>query len=266
MVNKVLRQKEDSMEINTKQTKQQLISFLKKIFTKQKIEQAVIGLSGGIDSTTSFFLLKEVLPAKNIHVMHLYYFKPVFSDIEKEVRNAGIPVSNIHLLSIKKTVDAIAKLNHLTTSEADKVRLGNISARVRMIVLFDLAKKVNGLVVGTENKTENLLSYFTRFGDQASDIEPIAHLYKTQVLALAKELGVPEVLINQKPTAGLWKGQTDEGQFGFTYKEADQVLYLHLEKKVSIAQLKKQGFKNAEKILEWRKNNLFKHNVPYVMK
>jgi NAD+ synthase len=256
----------DLLTINPQQEKQKIVSFLKKIFQEQQIDHAVIGLSGGIDSTTSFFLMKEVLPAQNIHVAHLYYFNPVFADIEKEVRLAGVPAENIHLLSIKKAVDQVVDLQQIGDDESGKVRLGNIAARMRMIVLFDLAKKLNGLVVGTENKTENLLSYFTRYGDQASDIEPIEHLYKTQVLALAKHLGVPEVLVNQKPTAGLWEGQTDEGQFGFSYEEADQVLFLHLEKNKSIAELEKQGFKNAKKILEWRQKNLFKHQVPYCLR
>ena len=251
--------------IDPQEEKEKIVSFLKKTFVEQKIDHAVIGLSGGIDSTTSFFLLKDVLPVKNIHVAHLYYFDPVFSEIEKEVCLAGVSAENIHLLSIRDAVDAVVSLQHIEHDEAGKVRLGNIAARMRMIVLFDLAKKVGGLVVGTENKTENLLSYFTRYGDQASDIEPIEHLYKTQVLALAKHLRVPESLMNQKPTAGLWKGQTDEGQFGFTYEEADQVLYLNLEKGLTVAEIEKQGLKNAKKILDWREKNLFKHKVPYVM-
>ncbi len=254
------------LQINPQQEKQKIVSFLKKTFAEQGIDNAVIGLSGGIDSTTSFFLIKEVLPPEHIHVAHMYYFKPVFSDIEKEVRKAGVPDINIHELSIKESVEEIAKLQQIDNSKEDRIRLGNIAARVRMIILFDLAKKVNGMVVGTENKTENLLSYFTRFGDQASDIEPIEHLYKTQVLQLAKHLGVPDVLINQTPTAGLWQGQTDEGQFGFTYEEADQVLYLHLEKGVSVEEVEKQGLTNAKKILEWRERNLFKHRVPYALK
>ena len=251
------------LTINPEQEKDKIVSFLKKTFKEQGIDHAVIGLSGGIDSAVSFFLLKEVLPVKNIHVAHLYYFKPVFSETEKSVRQTGVPAENIHLLSIKKAVDEIIKLEDVAKNE--KIRIGNIAARMRMIILFDLAKKVIGLVCGTENKTENLLSYFTRYGDQASDIEPIAHLYKTQVLQLAKHLGIPDILINQKPTAGLWQGQTDEGQFGFTYEEADQVLYLHLEKNLPVAAIEKQGFKNAKKILDWRKKYLFKHNVPYTL-
>jgi NAD+ synthase len=254
------------MKIDPKKEKDKIVSFLKQTFEKQNIDHAVIGLSGGIDSTTSFFLLKEVLPARNIHVAHLYYFKPVFADIEKEVRLAGVPPENIHLLSIKEAVDQVVKLQNIEHDEVGKVRIGNISARMRMIILFDLAKKVNGLVIGTENKSEHLLSYFTRYGDQASDIEPIEHLYKTQVYQLAKHLGVPDILRSQTPTAGLWQGQTDEGQFGFTYEEADQVLFLHLEKKQSPEEIEKKGFKNTKAILAWREKNLFKHQVPYLLK
>jgi NAD+ synthase len=256
----------DLLNINPEEEKEKIVNFLRKTFLSQVIEHAVIGLSGGIDSSVSFFLMKEVLPPEYIHVAHMYYFKPVFSDIEKAVNEAKIPEENIHVVSIKEAVDAAAKINNVGSSETDKVRIGNIAARMRMIALFDLAKKHEALVVGTENHTEYLLSYFTRFGDQASDIEPIEHLYKTQVSQLAKHLGVPEAIINQNPTAGLWQGQTDEGEFGFTYEEADQVLYLTTEKNVSPEELIKQGYQNIEKILAWREKNLFKHKTPYTLK
>ncbi|MBA3723996.1 MAG: NAD(+) synthase [Candidatus Levybacteria bacterium] len=253
------------LSIHPEQETQRVVSFLKDTFAKQEIENAVIGLSGGIDSTVSFFLLQQVLPPQNIHVTHMYYFQSAFAEIEKSVLEAGIPADNIHVKSIKDAVDEAAKLNGVNETEDDKIRIGNIAARMRMIVLFDLAKKYKALVVGTENKSENLLSYFTRFGDQASDIEPIEHLYKTQVYELAKYLQVPQSIIDQNPTAGLWKGQTDEGEFGFTYEEADQVLYLALEKDISVENMIKQGLSNAEKILLWRKRNLFKHQTPYTL-
>ena len=136
-------------------------------------------------------------------------------------------------------------------------------ARVRMIILFDLAKKYGSLVCGTENKSEKLLGYFTRFGDSASDIEPLSHLYKTQVYQLAKYLKVPEKIINQVPTAGLWTGQTDEDEFGFTYQEADQVLHQYFDKKKSAGQIKKLGFKNTDKIIKRIVDNQFKFQTPY---
>lgn len=251
------------LTIHPEQEKEKILTFLRQTFIAQGIDHAVIGLSGGIDSTVSFFLLKEVLPPENIHVAHMYYFQPVFADIEKIVQQAAIPSENMHLLSIKNAVDEIIKVNDVGTDNRDKMRIGNIAARMRMILLFDLSKKHEALVVGTENKSEYLLSYFTRFGDQASDIEPIEHLYKTQVYQLAKHLGVPEVIMQQNPTAGLWQGQTDEGEFGFSYEEADQVLFLALEKNNTVEELTKQGFKNAEKILQWHQKNLFKHQTPY---
>lgn len=258
--------KNNFLTINPQEEKEKIVSFLKDTFAKQHINHAVIGISGGIDSAVSFSLLKEALKPENIFVAHMYYFESKFADMEQIVKQANVPSENIIHISIKEPVDALIRLQHIEENEENNVRIGNIAARIRMIILFDLAKKVNGLVCGTENKSENLLSYFTRFGDQASDIEPIEHLYKTQVVQLAKHLGIPEKIINQQPSAGLWKGQTDEGQFGFTYEEADQVLFLHLEKKLSIDEIEKQGFTNAQKIINWHKKNLFKHQTPYIVK
>lgn len=253
------------MEIDPEKEKKRIVSFLKDAFKKQQINHAVIGLSGGIDSTVSFYLLKEVLPPENIYAAHLFYEEPVFTNVSNIIESAHIPDSNIFLLSIKEPVDVTAKLLGIDADETEKKRRGNIAARMRMIILFDLAKKINGLVCGTENKTENLLGYFTRFGDQASDIEPIEHLYKTQIFQLAKYLGVPKTIREQKPTAGLWAGQTDEGEFGFSYTDADQVLFLALEKNISTDEIIHKGFKNAAKILDWHKVNSFKHQTPYAL-
>ncbi|MGI8419511.1 MAG: NAD(+) synthase, partial [Candidatus Levyibacteriota bacterium] len=194
-----------------------------------------------------------------------YYTEPQTTQIEKMLHLAQIPEENIRIVSIKESVNTLAENLKLQFGDETKIRRGNIAARVRMIMLFDYAKEKDALVCGTENKSENLLGYFTRFGDQASDIEPIEHLYKTQIFQLAHYLGVPDEVIQQQPTAGLWQGQTDEGQFGFTYKEADQVLSLALEKHVSAQELVNQGFLNAKKILEWREQNLFKHKTPYIL-
>ena len=251
------------LSIEPEKEKAKITHFLKQVFEKQQINHAVIGLSGGIDSTVSLYLLKEVLSPEHIFAAHLYYASPVFTHIEKVLQQINFPKQNILHISIKQAVDEAASLLGIKGNQADKIRKGNIAARMRMIVLFDLAKKHNALVCGTENKSENLLGYYTRFGDQASDIEPVEHLYKTQIFQLATYLGVPQDIINQNPTAGLWHGQTDEGEFGFTYNEADQVLYLHLEKKLPLSELEKRGLSNAREILKRRQRNLFKQQTPY---
>ncbi len=249
------------LKIYPRNEKNKIISFLKATLSEQKINKVVIGLSGGIDSMTSFYLLTETLPLKNIFVAHLYYDSPNFIPVKKTLDKIRFPEQNIYLRSIKKPVDDLVSL--IENNKTDKIRRGNVMARARMIILFDLAKKHEALVCGTENKSENLLGYFTRFGDQASDIEPISHLYKTQVFELAKYLGVPEEIISRAPSAGLWENQTDEKEMGFTYEEADQVLYLSTEKKIGLKEIEKKGFKNAKKIIEFREKNIFKHNVPY---
>ncbi|MBI3070280.1 MAG: NAD(+) synthase, partial [Candidatus Levybacteria bacterium] len=205
--------------INPEKEKKQIVQFIKQTLQKEGFQNVVIGVSGGVDSTTSLYLLKEAIPLKNIFPVHLYYFNP---DLEFE--------ENAYHLSIKSIVDKLAKTLGVQPLK-DSIRLGNIMARVRMILLYDLAKKHQALVCGTENRSEYHLGYFTRFGDEASDFEPIRHLYKTQVYQLASYLGVPKTVIDKKPTAGLWAEQTDEGEFGFSYKEADPVLYLYFDKK-----------------------------------
>ncbi len=267
--------------INPKTETEKIVNFLKSIHKKTGIDKVVIGLSGGIDSTVALYLLKEVLPAKNIFAVQMDYYP-------RKKSNTDLKEINVINISIKKIVDQFVKESEDIRFERlgiprrggegshwsekrgielslSKLRLGNIMARVRMIILFDLAKKLNAMVCGTENKSERLLGYFTRFGDAASDIEPISHLYKTQVLQLAKYLKVPKKIIQQSPTAGLWDGQTDEGEFGFTYEEADQVLYLTHDRGQDINNVKKD-FLNAEKIIKRLLDNQFKLKTPYSLK
>lgn len=250
------------MRIDPKKEAERIVLFLKNTFTKQKIQNAVIGVSGGIDSATSLLLLKKAIPEKNIFPVYLPHFTQQITT-KHFVQKTGIPINNFYEMSIKDTVNAFVQ--SLGLDQKDNVRIGNIMARVRMTFLYDIAKKHKSLVVGTENKSEQMLGYFTRFGDSASDIEPIQHLYKTQVYQLAEYLGAPKEIIKLAPTAGLWENQTDEDEFGFTYQEADQVLYYFFEQKLSIKEIKKKGFANAEKIIKRVKENEYKHKTPYVL-
>lgn len=251
------------LDFPVKPEKERIVSFLHNTFLENRSKGAVIGLSGGIDSATAFYLLTEALDPQEIYVMHLYYFNPVESLLLPVLKEKKIPEKNIYYLSIRGIVEEIANTLKISLNKENQLRIGNIAARVRMTFLFDLAKKTGSLVCGTENKSENMLGYFTRFGDQASDIEPIAHLYKTQVYDLAKCLKVSEEIIKQIPSAGLWKGQTDEDDFGFTYKEADEVLNLYFDRNEPIEKIEAKGYKNAKLILRQVERNAYKQKVPY---
>ncbi len=255
------------LKINPPAETKKITSFIKTVLREQRFKNIVIGLSGGIDSAVSLSLLKEVVSPDNIFVTHLYYFKSQINILKSLLRKTNIPQKNIYNISIKKSVDELKKTMKLTKHSKDyRIRFGNIMARIRMIALYDLAKKHNALVCGTENKSEFYLGYFTRFGDEASDFEPIRHLYKTQIYQLAKYLSIPRNIIDQEPTAGLWTGQTDEKEFGFSYKEADIVLYLYFERKNSLSTIISKGFSNAKRIIDWACKNSFKHHLPYTIK
>ncbi|OGK15707.1 NAD(+) synthase [Candidatus Roizmanbacteria bacterium RIFCSPHIGHO2_01_FULL_39_12c] len=251
---------------NLKKESEKIIKFLKAAFAKTGLKKLVIGVSGGVDSAASLYLAAKAIRPQKILIAHLYYFQPHISLIRHLCSSLQIPPQNQLFLSIKKPVDELKKSLELTNQHLaiNRIRFGNVMARVRMLILFDLAKKHRALVYGTENKSENLLGYFTRYGDAASDIEPISHLYKTQVFQLAKYLKLPPKVLKAKPSAGLWVDQTDEGEFGFTYQEADQVLYQYFDKKISVSVIKKH-FPNAEKIINFSKKNQFKQVVPYCL-
>jgi len=240
--------------IDPEKTSEQLVTFLKTSFQKAGFTKAVIALSGGVDSATSCSLAVRALGANNVYPVLLPYGS--FSmqgtlDAMSVIEALHTPPGHVTRIDIKPIVDLVPA--------TDNVRRGNLMARTRMMLLYDQAKKQNALVVGTENKTEHLLGYFTRFGDDASDIEPLRNLYKTQVYVLAKYLQLPDVVLSRVPTAGLWEGQTDEGEFGFTYKEADEILYQHFDEKKEITGFPKEV---VEKVLSRAAANDFKHHLP----
>lgn len=251
--------------INPNQETKKITSFIQSVLEKQRMQNVVIALSGGIDSATCLSLLTKSIPSKNIYILHLPYFAFSEKSILPFVTSLQIPKKNFQIISIKKTVNAYkTALSLQGKSKLEWLRIGNIAARSRMIFAYDLAKQKKALVCGTENKSEYFLSYFTRFGDEASDFEPIRHLYKTQVYKLAEFLKVPKEILQKAPSAGLWKNQTDEKEFGFSYQEADEVTYLYFEKKLSLQQIEKK-YKNASKVITRIKNNEYKHKTPYLL-
>lgn len=250
-------------QIDPKEVADQLTGFLVKSFKDAGFSRAVIALSGGIDSATSCFLASRALGKENVYPLLLPY--GILStegtlDAMKVIESLSVPPEHVMRFDIKPLADLVISKEF----GMDNVRKGNLMARARMMVLFDQAKKRTALVVGTENKTEHLLGYFTRFGDEASDIEPLRKLYKTQVYELAKFLEVPEAILVKKPTAGLWPDQTDEGEFGFTYRDADEILHLTFEEKKSPEEVVAEGFAKeiVDKVLARARANDFKHRLP----
>jgi len=251
--------------IDPKIVSEQLISFLKIGFQHAGFSDAVIGLSGGLDSAASC-----ILAVRAIGIDHVYPLLLPYGNLSTQATLDAMSV--IEMLKISPThvvrVDIKQILDPIIAKEfgMDNIRKGNLMARVRMMILYDHAKKRNALVIGTENKSEHLLGYFTRFGDEASDIEPLRNLYKTQVFELAKYLGVAQAIIAKKPTAGLWEGQTDEGEFGFTYKDADEILALSFDEKKSADEIVAAGFSKeiVDKVLARVRANDFKHHLPIV--
>jgi len=242
---------------------QKIITFIRETFAKANFQNAVIALSGGIDSSSSLVLTVRALGAMHVYPVLMPYGAlntQGVLDAMNFLTEIKFPVSHITRVDIRPIVDAVTAKEGVV----DNVRKGNVMARSRMIVLFDQAKKRNALVMGTENKSEHLLGYYTRFGDEASDIEPLRNLYKTQVYELAQYLGVPKQIINKKPTAGLWEGQTDEGEFGFSYQVADEILYRYFDEKKTKEDIIKEGFASGmvDKVLGFVQKNNFKHQLP----
>lgn len=243
--------------------KETLVRFLKTSFARAGFARAVVAMSGGVDSSCSAVLAVRALDKQHVYPLLLPYGNLTPVDDTREVISwLEIPEQNVTTIDIQPLVDPIVSLD----PAMDNVRRGNVMARIRMILLYDQAKKQNALVVGTENKTEHLLGYFTRFGDEASDIEPLRGLYKTEVRHLARELGLPENIISKTPTAGLWEGQTDEGELGFTYEEADAILSMIVDEKQSVDTVVAKGYDRAmvEKVVKRMKDNDFKHHLPIV--
>lgn len=203
-------------------TAEYLTGFIKSVFEKQGFSRCVIGVSGGVDSATVMTLAARALGQDNVYPALMPYGglgTQGVLDAMETVLSLAIPVGNIYRTDIKPAVDLIC-----SREPVDQVRRGNVMARIRMIYLFDLAKKRQALVMGTENRSEHLLGYYTRFGDGASDIEPIRNVYKSRVYEIAAVLGIPEKIRTKPPSADLWASQTDASELGFTYQEADPVL------------------------------------------
>jgi len=234
-------------------------------FVREQVHDAgrgrgVIGLSGGIDSALSAWLAARALGAENL----IAFMMPYRTSSDQSLEHALLVVRELgiahEVIEITPMVDAY----FAAFPDADQMRRANMMARQRMAVLYDQSERHDALVIGTGNRTEALLGYTTLWGDMACALNPVGDLYKTQVRLLAAHLGVPEAIITKPPTADLWAGQTDEGELGFSYAGADEILTRAVDEGMSTDAIVADGFDRdvVETVLARVQASAFKRCLP----
>ncbi len=202
-------------------TDQAIVSFLSKMVKEAGAGGFVLGVSGGLDSAVVLRLCTKAVGKQNTLALLMPTKDSLVEDLADGRMLCELEGVEHKVVDITKPVEAFRKA---VGGDVGRVPLANIKARCRMVVLYYFANANNRIVAGTSNKSELLMGYFTKYGDGGADVEPLGSLYKTQVRELAKKLGVPEKIIRKAPSAGLWKGQTDEGEMGITYDRLDSIL------------------------------------------
>lgn len=250
----------EKLQLNAALATRALVAFIKDAVETTGTQGMVLGLSGGVDSALSAALAVPALGPEKVHAFllpHRTSSSDSTTDAEAVADALGLTVQTI---DISPMVDPYFDLYE---TDPGKIRLGNKMARERMSVLFDQAKKLGCLVLGTSNKTEILLGYSTIFGDNASSINPLGDLYKQQVWQLARHLDLPAQVVDKSPSADLWPGQSDEDELGFDYATADEVLYLLFNFGLSAEEVVELDYPKAvvERIVKLEESNRYKRRL-----
>jgi NAD+ synthase len=239
--------------------------FIKTYVNQSGTNGIVLGLSGGIDSAVVALLATQALGRNHVHCL----FMPDAATPDDDRRHQKLITTKYKIPNT--TIDITPITDTYTTilgRQPEKKCFANIKARARMILLFTHANQNNLLVCGTSNKSEMLVGYFTKYGDGGVDIQPIGDLYKTQIFQLAKHLGIPKPIIAKPPTAGLWIGQTDEGELKMKYETLDQIL-LGLECKLPTPSIMRDAHATkaqVERIRKMRAHCQHKRRFPLIPK
>lgn len=246
--------------------KYQLIShylenFLSHEVRKTGLKKVVVGLSGGLDSAVVAVLAHRVFGDDLLCVKMPSHFSS-----QNSLDDADALCEKFSLRSEVQSIEPM--LRAYCTSDMSPLRVGNLSARLRMVTLFDISARENALVLGTSNKSELMLGYGTLYGDLASALNPIGDLYKTEVFELARMLGVNESILTKAPTADLWEGQSDETEIGYPYSDLDRVLRGYVEARHTKEELIDSGEHAAlvNMVIERIYKNQFKRKMPIIAK
>lgn len=250
-------------KLNPDMTKNKITDFIKKMKLESSAKGITIGLSGGLDSTVVIYLLKEAIGSENILGIHMdtsttpkedkKHSKLVANNLNIEYKEIAIDNLSNEFINLvkdfgsenennmsKKVVNVSDTEKKRYSEDIQKIAEGNLKARIRMSILYYYANLNNFLVAGTSNRSELLIGYFTKYGDGAADILPIANIYKSQLRELALAWNIPEEIINKPPRAGLWNNQTDEAEIGFSYEVLDKILYTIVDKKLDNESISKK--------------------------
>lgn len=254
----------DELSIHTGLARKILTGFIRSEIQRAGFTRAVLGLSGGVDSALSCFLAAEALGPENVLAVRMPYTtsSPAsYEDAQKVLDATGVQSITFPITQVVEPMLAVIPAS-------ENVRRGNVMARARMIVLYDFSASTHSLVVGTSNKTEILLGYSTQWGDSAAAINPLGDLYKFQVRQLAAAIGVPQVILDKAPSADLWPGQTDEGELGFSYDDADRLLFRLVDQRYSLEDCLDAGFdeKFVREVMRRLQRNHYKRIMPPIAK
>lgn len=242
-----------------------IIEFIRQKVNESKVGGAIVGLSGGIDSALVTKLCVEAIGADK--VINVFLPSPSTPDQDRKdvVELSRIFGTELMEIDITPMIESFSKF---IPSIDDRQLGGNVMARVRMTILFHYARLMNLVVMGTGNKSELLMGYFTKFGDGGCDFLPIGDLYKTEVWEMSRKMGLPEFVIDKAPSAGLWEGQTDEGEMGVRYEDLDRVLF-GIEQGMSLENISRSTKIDESTVnMVWRKHlaSVHKRKMPLVPK